>query len=56
VQRGEARALGVPRPEQARADDALLRAAAAADCEVLVVTEGMRGPAGGLGAVLRWSM
>ncbi|MFF3320038.1 hypothetical protein ACFYV5_31710 [Streptomyces sp. NPDC003035] len=56
VQRGEARALGVPRPEQARADDALLRAAAAADCEVLVVPEGMQGPAGGLGAVLRWSM
>ncbi|MFD7324415.1 hypothetical protein ACFV9D_25535 [Streptomyces sp. NPDC059875] len=56
VQRGEARAMGVPRPEQARADDALLRAAAAADCEVLVVPEGMRGPAGGLGAVLRWSM
>ncbi|WP_329112574.1 hypothetical protein [Streptomyces sp. NBC_01353] len=56
VQRGEARAMGVPRPEQARADDALLRAAAAADCDVLVVPEGMRGPAGGLGAVLRWSM
>ncbi|MFE5488075.1 hypothetical protein [Streptomyces sp. NPDC056527] len=56
VQRGEARAMGVPRPEQARADDAVLRAAAAADCDVLVVPEGMRGPAGGLGAVLRWSM
>ncbi|GGT74657.1 MULTISPECIES: baeRF2 domain-containing protein [Streptomyces] len=56
VQRGEARAMGVPRPEQARADDAVLRAAAAADSEVLVVPDGMRGPAGGLGAVLRWSM
>ncbi|WP_137991554.1 hypothetical protein [Streptomyces vilmorinianum] len=56
VQRGEARAMGVPRPEQARADDAVLRAAAAADCDVLLVPEGMRGPAGGLGAVLRWTM
>ncbi|MET9438931.1 hypothetical protein [Streptomyces sp. NPDC006551] len=55
VQRGDARAVGVAEPEQARADDALLRAAVAADCEVLVVPEGMGGPAGGLGAVLRWS-
>lgn len=56
VQRGEARAMGVPRPEQARADDAVLRAAAAADCEVLLVPAGMPGPAGGLGAVLRWTV
>ncbi|MFG2986548.1 hypothetical protein ACGFYQ_35795 [Streptomyces sp. NPDC048258] len=56
VQRGEARAMGVPKPEQARADDAVLRAAAAADCDVLLVPEGMRGPAGGLGAVLRWTL
>ncbi|MFG2294407.1 hypothetical protein [Streptomyces sp. NPDC048603] len=55
VQRGEARAMGVPRPEQARADDAVLRAAAVADCELLLVPAGMGGPAGGLGAVLRWS-
>ncbi|MGW0734851.1 baeRF2 domain-containing protein [Streptomyces sp. NPDC002851] len=55
VQRGEARALGVSKPERARADDALLRSAAAADVEVLFVPEGMPGPAGGFGAVLRWS-
>ncbi|MEV4944951.1 hypothetical protein [Streptomyces sp. NPDC053755] len=55
VQRGDARAVGVMEPEEARADDALLRAAVAANCEVLVVPEGMRGPAGGVGAVLRWS-
>ncbi|MGR4878675.1 hypothetical protein ACIPUC_04455 [Streptomyces sp. LARHCF249] len=56
VQRGEARAMGVPSPEQARADDAVLRAAAAADCDVLLVPAGMGGPAGGLGAVLRWTV
>ncbi|MDI3403241.1 baeRF2 domain-containing protein [Streptomyces cavernicola] len=55
VQRGEARAMGVSKPAPARADDALLRSAAAADAEVLLVPEGMQGPAGGLGAVLRWS-
>lgn len=55
VQRGQAHAMGVARPERARADDALLRSAAAADAEVLLVPEGVRGPAGGLGAVLRWS-
>ncbi len=55
VQRGEALAMGVPQPEQARADDAVLRAAAAADCDVLLVPEGVRGPVGGLGAVLRWT-
>jgi release factor family 2 len=55
VQRGEARAMGVSKPERARADDALLRSAAAADVEVLLVPEGMQGPAGGFGAVLRWS-
>lgn len=55
VQRGQAQAMGVAKPVQARADDALLRAAAAADAEVLLVPQGMHGPAGGLGAVLRWS-
>lgn len=55
VQRGEARAIGVPKPEQARADDAVLRAAVAAGSDVLLVPEGMGGPAGGLGAVLRWT-
>ncbi|TJZ57121.1 hypothetical protein FCH28_06560 [Streptomyces piniterrae] len=54
VQRGQARALGVSKPQRARADDALLRSAAAADAEVLLVPAGMQGPAGGLGAVLRW--
>lgn len=56
VQRGQAQAMGVAKPMQARADDALLRSAAAADADVLLVPEGMPGPAGGLGAVLRWSL
>ncbi|MGW0390547.1 baeRF2 domain-containing protein [Streptomyces sp. NPDC003042] len=56
VQRGQAQAMGVAKPERARADDALLRSAAAAGSEVLIVPDGMAGPAGGLGAVLRWSM
>ncbi|MCJ1675997.1 hypothetical protein MTF65_01185 [Streptomyces sp. APSN-46.1] len=56
VQRGQAQAMGVAKPERARADDALLRSAAAAGGEVLLVPDGMPGPAGGLGAVLRWSM
>ncbi|MEU8571192.1 hypothetical protein AB0C51_23100 [Streptomyces pathocidini] len=55
VQRGQAQAMGVPKPEQARADDALLRSAVAAGAELLLVPEGTKGPAGGLGAVLRWS-
>ncbi|MFD8623185.1 hypothetical protein ACFV4E_04690 [Streptomyces hygroscopicus] len=54
VQRSQARAMGVRTPEPARADDALMRSAAVADTEVLLVPEGMPGPAGGLGAVLRW--
>ncbi|MFF9867709.1 hypothetical protein ACF1G0_20165 [Streptomyces sp. NPDC013953] len=56
VQRGHVQAMGVAKPQLARADDALLRSAAAADCEVLLVPDGTPGPAGGLGAVLRWSM
>ncbi|MFF5703628.1 hypothetical protein ACFY7H_14130 [Streptomyces sp. NPDC012794] len=56
VQRGQAQAMGVGKPERARADDALLRSAAAAGCEVLVVPADMAGPAGGLGAVLRWKV
>ncbi|MGW1375183.1 baeRF2 domain-containing protein [Streptomyces sp. NPDC002446] len=55
VQRGQAQAMGVSKPERARADDAVLRSAAAGDAEVLLVPETMQGPAGGLGAVLRWS-
>ncbi|WP_225804892.1 hypothetical protein [Streptomyces sp. NK15101] len=53
--RTEAKNWGFGRPKEARADDALLRACVAADSEVLVVPEETRGPAGGLGAVLRWS-
>lgn len=56
VQRGQAQAMGVAKPERARADDALLRSAAATGGEVLLVPAGMPGPAGGLGAVLRWSI
>ncbi|WP_377270511.1 hypothetical protein [Peterkaempfera sp. SMS 1(5)a] len=54
VQRGQVRAMGVPEPVAARADDALLRCAVAAGAEVLRVPDGVEGPAGGLGAVLRW--
>lgn len=55
VGRTEAKGWGFGRPEEARADDALLRACVAADSEVLVVPEDMTGPAGGFGAVLRWT-
>ncbi|MEU2234885.1 hypothetical protein [Streptomyces vietnamensis] len=55
VGRTEARNWGIGRPEEARADDALLRACVAADSEVLLVPEETTGPAGGLGAVLRWN-
>ncbi|WP_030690429.1 hypothetical protein [Streptomyces globisporus] len=53
--RTEAKNWGIGRPKEARADDALLRACVAADSEVVVVPEEAPGPAGGLGAVLRWS-
>ncbi|UQX04202.1 hypothetical protein [Streptomyces sp. RerS4] len=56
VQRGQAQAMGVDKPVRARADDALLRSAVSAGSEVLVVPADMPGPAGGLGAVLRWTM
>lgn len=55
VRRTEAQATGVRRPQSARADDALLRAAAATDAEVLRVPDGPPGPSGGCGAVLRWA-
>ncbi|WP_432092721.1 hypothetical protein [Streptomyces sp. bgisy100] len=55
VQRGDVQAMGVPKPERARADDALMRSAAAGDAEVMLVPDGMAGPSGGLGAVLRWT-
>jgi hypothetical protein len=53
VRRTEARATGVRRPQSARADDALLRAAAGTDAEVMRVPDGAPGPSGGCGAVLR---
>lgn len=55
VRRTDAQATGVRRPQSARADDALLRAAAATHAEVLRVPSGGPGPAGGCGAVLRWT-
>jgi hypothetical protein len=55
VQRSEAHAMGVAKPERVRADDALMRSATAVDADVLLIPEGVPGPAGGLGAVLRWT-
>ncbi|MGW2257717.1 baeRF2 domain-containing protein [Streptomyces sp. NPDC001780] len=47
--------LGEVRPASARADDALLRAAAASGAETVVVRDPEDAPAGGLGAILRWN-
>lgn len=60
VRRGETHSLGVPRPAAARADDALLRSAAATGAEVVTLPPHDGGgpaeaPAGGLGALLRWA-
>ncbi|PWI44418.1 hypothetical protein [Streptomyces sp. ICBB 8177] len=55
VERSDLRAMGVREPVPARADDALLRCAAATDAEVLTVPREASRPAGGIGAVLRWS-
>ncbi|RMI43236.1 baeRF2 domain-containing protein [Streptomyces triticirhizae] len=65
ARRSESTYLGEPDPVAARADDALLRSATATDAEVVVVSGPMPEvppfvardglPAGGLGAVLRWS-
>ncbi|GAA2450727.1 hypothetical protein [Streptomyces macrosporus] len=61
VRRGDVRSPGRPEPVSARADDALVRAAAATGAEVISVgpladepntPEGL--PVGGLGALLRW--
>ncbi|GAA3879893.1 Vms1/Ankzf1 family peptidyl-tRNA hydrolase [Streptomyces sedi] len=64
TRRSESAYLGEPEPRPARADDALLRSAAAHEAEVVVVAgpvpeegpfvarDGL--PAGGLGALLRW--
>ncbi|MCX5205546.1 Vms1/Ankzf1 family peptidyl-tRNA hydrolase [Streptomyces sp. NBC_00237] len=71
VRRTDVQALGERDPVPARADDALVRAAAAASAEVLILpSEGAEGaegsedsvegmaadvPVGGLGALLRWT-
>ncbi|THA23729.1 hypothetical protein E4198_02400 [Streptomyces sp. RKND-216] len=61
VRRADSRYLGDPQPSAARADDALLRSAAATGAEVLCVRSGDLEPdvpdglpVGGLGALLRW--
>ncbi|QNS02815.1 baeRF2 domain-containing protein [Streptomyces xanthii] len=57
VRRTDAAALGVAQPVAARADDALLRCVAASGGTALSVaaTAPDGGPAGGLGALLRWA-
>ncbi|MDJ1137092.1 Vms1/Ankzf1 family peptidyl-tRNA hydrolase [Streptomyces iconiensis] len=55
VRRSELAYLGAPDPSPARADDALLRNAAATGAEVLVPGPGEDIPVGGLGALLRWT-
>ncbi|MFG3118269.1 Vms1/Ankzf1 family peptidyl-tRNA hydrolase [Streptomyces sp. NPDC048197] len=47
--------LGEVRPAAARADDALIRSAAASGAEVVIVRDPERAPSGGLGAILRWT-
>ncbi|WBB58214.1 Vms1/Ankzf1 family peptidyl-tRNA hydrolase [Streptomyces sp. WMMC500] len=57
LRRGDSPYLGAPRPWSARADDALMRAAAASDADVIPLPgPDDRGavPVGGLGALLRW--
>ncbi|MET7378570.1 Vms1/Ankzf1 family peptidyl-tRNA hydrolase [Streptomyces sp. NPDC005526] len=59
VRRTNARTLGESDPRPARADDALLRSAATTGAEVMVVASDEADdhhlPAGGLGALLRWT-
>ncbi|MGH4031151.1 Vms1/Ankzf1 family peptidyl-tRNA hydrolase [Actinomycetota bacterium Odt1-20B] len=57
VRRTDAMALGAGEPASARADDALLRCAAASGAAALSVAAAApeTGPAGGLGALLRWT-
>ncbi|MFF6995301.1 Vms1/Ankzf1 family peptidyl-tRNA hydrolase [Streptomyces sp. NPDC008313] len=58
VRRTDAQALGGSAPVSVRADDALLRSAAAASADVLVIPLDEVAddvPAGGLGALLRWT-
>ncbi|NGN69682.1 hypothetical protein G5C51_38075 [Streptomyces sp. A7024] len=57
LRRTDAQYLGEPRPAAARADDALIRSAAATGAEVIPLPDpDGRGaaPVGGLGALLRW--
>ncbi|WP_059005966.1 baeRF2 domain-containing protein [Streptomyces specialis] len=60
LRRSDSRYLGEPAPEPARADDALLRSAAATGADVVALPTAPAGagtgavPAGGLGALLRW--
>ncbi|MER6366360.1 hypothetical protein [Kitasatospora sp. NPDC001527] len=54
VQRNDVRSMGVAGPDRAPAADALLRCAVAAGADALAVPADVPGPAGGLGAVLRW--
>ncbi|MFF3275423.1 Vms1/Ankzf1 family peptidyl-tRNA hydrolase [Streptomyces chrestomyceticus] len=55
VRNSELQYLGETNPSAARADDALLRSAAANGAEAVVVRDPAEAPTGGLGAVLRWS-
>ncbi|MGW5968779.1 baeRF2 domain-containing protein [Streptomyces sp. NPDC055186] len=59
VRRTDARILGEDAPIPVRADDALLRSAAVTAADVLIVPpadeDGPDVPAGGLGALLRWT-
>ncbi|MEU2790236.1 Vms1/Ankzf1 family peptidyl-tRNA hydrolase [Streptomyces sp. NPDC007100] len=55
VRNSELQYLGEVHPSAARADDALLRSAAATGAEAVVVRDPSEAPTGGLGAILRWS-
>ncbi|MGW0733137.1 baeRF2 domain-containing protein [Streptomyces sp. NPDC002851] len=55
VRSSELQYLGEVRPTSARADDALVRSAVANGADVLVVSDPAQAPAGGLGAILRWT-
>lgn len=54
VRSSELHYLGETHPTPARADDALLRAAAATGAEAVVVHDPSEVPVGGIGALLRW--
>ncbi|GCD39637.1 hypothetical protein OEIGOIKO_07493 [Streptomyces chrestomyceticus JCM 4735] len=55
IRNSELQYLGETNPSAARADDALLRSAAANGAEAVVVRDPAEAPTGGLGAILRWS-